>query len=102
MSTTQPNLTELLSSIDPATLTADECEALIDLVGRRMKWAEAQRANPASAGEALTDALVLSVTAPSHQQSIEALALADRIAAGLTEMDVARAKQRAETILAAP
>lgn len=38
--------------------------------------------------------------APSDEQSREALALADQIAAGLTEIDVVRAKDRAEAILA--
>lgn len=100
MSTTNPPLAELLPTTDPATLTHEDRSALIDLLGRVMRHAAAERANPASAGEALTEALVLSVTAPSDQQSREALALADQIAAGLSEFDVARAKDRAETILA--
>lgn len=100
MSTTQP-LADLLADVDPATLTAADREALIDLLKRLMEYAAAERADPESAGDALTEALVLSVTAPSDQQSREALALADQIAAGLNEFDVARAKARAETILAA-
>lgn len=99
MTTKQPNLTELLADIDPATLTSEDCDALIGLLGRRMDWAQAQRADPANAGEALTEALVLSVTASTDEQAREALALADQIAAGLTEIDVARAKQRAEALL---
>ncbi len=97
---TAPPLAELLPTIDPATLTQDDKAALMSLVQRAMDHASAERANPARAGEALTQALVLSVTAPSDHPSREALALTDQIAAGLTEIDVARAKDRAETILA--
>lgn len=100
MSTNQPNLTGLLADIDPATLATRDKAALMNLLQRAMDHAAAERANPASAGDALTEALILSVTAPSDEQSREALALADKIAAGLSEFDVARAKQRAETRLA--
>lgn len=37
------SLADLLPTIDPATLSAEDCDALIGLVNRRMEWARAQR-----------------------------------------------------------
>ena len=46
--------------------------------------------------EALAEALWLSVTAPTDRKSLAALELAERLAAGLSELEVARAKALAE------
>ncbi len=50
--------------------------------------------------DALVQALVLAVTAPTEQQSARAVALGEQIAAGMPETDVARAKRDAEAQLA--
>lgn len=48
---------------------------------------------------ALAEALYLSVTAPTDEQSSRALKLAETLSAGLSEFDVERAKKIAETRL---
>lgn len=55
---------------------------------------------PQNRREALTEALVLSVTAPSNEQYERALELAKQIAHGMPELDVKRAQKDAETRLA--
>ena len=49
--------------------------------------------------QALVAALVLAVTAPSEEKASEALAIAEGLAGGLSEHEVARAKRDAEKIL---
>ena len=48
--------------------------------------------------EALTQALVLAITAPSEQQMQKALSLAGQLAAGLSLADVERCKAQAADI----
>lgn len=50
--------------------------------------------------DALAEALYLSVTAPTEEQSRRAVKLAEKIAAGLSPFDVERAKKIAEKRLA--
>lgn len=50
--------------------------------------------------DALVQALVLAVTAPDDERSAQAVALGEKIAAGMTEVEVARAKREAEGVLA--
>lgn len=54
-----------------------------------------------SSTDALAHALMLSITAPTEEQSKRALALAEQLAAGLTEVEVARAKKMAKLLIAA-
>jgi enoyl-CoA hydratase/carnithine racemase len=49
--------------------------------------------------EALTQALVLAVTAPSDDKAKQAVQLAERIAANMSEIEVAQAKRDAEAHL---
>lgn len=49
--------------------------------------------------DALTQALVLSVTASTEEKSKAALELAERFTAGLNDLEVAACKRRAEEIL---
>lgn len=51
--------------------------------------------------DALEQALYLSVTAPTAEKSKMALEIGEQIASGLSELDVARAKFRAEQRLTA-
>lgn len=46
--------------------------------------------------DALVEALVLAVTAPTEDQSKMAVELAEKIAAGLSEIEVSRAKYHAK------
>lgn len=56
---------------------------------------------PTNAYDALVDALVLAVTAPTDEKAGQATALAEQFASGMSEVEVARAKRDAENILAA-
>jgi hypothetical protein len=49
--------------------------------------------------DALVQALVLAVTAPAEEKAAEVTAIADQIAARMSEIEVARAKHQAEMIL---
>jgi hypothetical protein len=51
---------------------------------------------PTSSYEALVLALELAVTAPTEEKSSQALAMAESIAQGMTEIEVMRAKKEAE------
>lgn len=53
-----------------------------------------------SSTDALAQALMLSVTAPTEEKSKQALAIAEQLAAGLTEVEVARAKKMAKVLVA--
>ena len=46
--------------------------------------------------DALTLAITLAITAPDEERAAQAAAYAERIAAGMSETDVARAKKRAQ------
>lgn len=49
--------------------------------------------------EALTQALILAVTAPTDEKANQAVQLAEQIAAGMSEHEVAQAKRDAQTHL---